>query len=864
MAVDSNTKKFAKVHRALYKFNIQRIFPFVKRFSKKKTEFSLKSLIDEFTSTFKQKKEEKEAKPVKAVPSPLGNIVIVLFLFLLILGGYFVFVYFSAPPEEEIKYIGEVEKPKLSVKVLSSGYLDSNYDATRWYTVLDVMAENATSLSFDFIIQSNPIPDTVYILRVPNYHFASNYLAFYSRLKSKLEENGIYVSEITVDELVSLPSSRKIILIVPSGYIPAVFVGEEDSKFNLRNFVEKGNIVIYIGYKPTDSVLYSSLPNPQPISPEKIADWQISFEEPREEPSYFSFRNPLYSIKAVGLQASRPSIGGDAGGISVYWGGDGFAYFIPTTIDFWWQFAGEKSADELADAIVNARWGYGLSRLRKTIQINGSLNKQMIIFTSSFRYSEDGRVTRSYGKLFVKALNQRDGAAASTGISLPVKFATRPNGFLMHSEAAINSYITGSPLELRYSLNELTYELKQLYLSVINSDNEEVLFIPITAAPVPLKLPSAVYRFDNNLPVGEYILRITDDKRNVYAQSYLSMREFSVVPDKVDFIQGNFVFYVYLLGAEDPYEYPLRNIEVSFNGGEKKLVNVINGRIVYNVTPPIQPGKHQFSFKFGPDVISVPMEYVRPVSIFERPENIAMGLISILLFAIGYLISRPEAVKYSIDVPDFPPLQSIAVPVKREKILEMFDQINADLRWKYTPLTIADLKMGFKKILFRGKPLIVGDYNLEMILEKLKEEGYVVQAMDYYGLKRWEKETRKSIYYLALVRALRDTFVTEGIPFLPFGQRGDADTVISYGGENVYIHIYESDAVIKKAIQTASVGRTIIVFDNETTMNDFLQKIHTPTQQNITFKLLLDNKKINVAPINKFIDVLQKKIFFTY
>jgi hypothetical protein len=256
--------------------------------------------------------------------------------------------------------------------------------------------------------------------------------------------------------------------------------------------------------------------------------------------------------------------------------------------------------------------------------------------------------------------------------------------------------------------------------------------------------------------------------------------------------------------------------------------------------------------------------FERPVSMFEKPENIAMIIISISLFVIGYLVARPEKTYYGIDVPDFPPLQSIAIPIKREKILEMFDAINADLKWKYTPLTISDLKIGFKKIMFRGKPLIVGDYNLEMVLDKMKEEGLIVQSMDYYAPKRWEKETRKSIYYLAQVRALRDIFVTEGIPFLQFGQRGDADTVISYGGEKVYIHIYESDEVIKKAIQTASVGRTIIVFENEMVMNEFLSRLHAPGKANVIFKLLMDNGKIAVTPISKFMDVLEKKIVFSY
>ncbi|MCX8202417.1 MAG: hypothetical protein N3G74_01250 [Candidatus Micrarchaeota archaeon] len=868
MPEETKTKKFARVHRALYKFNIQRLFIPIKRYAKKATEITPQVLINSISSLFQPKKKEetKVIKPARRIttPSPLLNVIIIVFLCLIAIGAYFIFVYYTTPGVPEVPIAVELSKPNIVVNVLSSGYLDSSSDQTRWFVLLDVLAQNTTELNFDFVVQQQFIPNDVYILKVPNYQFASNYPQFYSRLKSSLERKGLFLSEITIEEMVSLPKTRKIILIVPSGYLPAVFIGEEYKNFTLKKFVENGNVLIYIGYKPTDSVLYSSLPNPQPISQEKIADWQLSFDSASGQPQFFSFKNPLYSIKSIGTAATRPIISGDPGGFSIKWEGDGFAYFIPTTIDFWWQFSGEKSADELADAIINARWGYGLSRIQKTLQVNGSFKGQIILFTSPFRFPDGTRVTRSYGKLYLQGINKVNNVTEAVGSSISVRFPMRPKGLLMHDDSAINSFISGNPLEIKYSLNENTTELKQLYLSAINQNNEEVLFIPITAAPVPLKLSNAVYRFDNQLKSGEYILRISDDKRNTFAQSYLSMLSFKIEPYITDFLQGNFIFNVYILPSGEEYTSVLKNIEVSLDGGDVKRLDATKGRIIYNATPITAPGMYTFTFKFGPDVISVPVQYTRPVSMFERPENIAMGIIAILLFAIGYLISRPEAVKYAIDVPDFPPLQSIAVPIKREKILEIFDQVNADLKWKNTPLTINDLKMGFRKIMFRGKPLLVGDYNLEMILDKLKEEGYVVQSMEYYGLKRWEKETRKSIYYLALVRALRDIFVTEGIPFLPFGQRGDADTVLSYGGENVYVHIYESDAVIKKAIYTSSIGRTIIVFENESVMNDFLSRIHTPDRQNVVFKLLLDNGKISVAPINKFMSVLQKKVVFTY
>ncbi|MEM2974347.1 MAG: hypothetical protein QW112_01835, partial [Candidatus Micrarchaeia archaeon] len=199
-------------------------------------------------------------------------------------------------------------------------------------------------------------------------------------------------------------------------------------------------------------------------------------------------------------------------------------------------------------------------------------------------------------------------------------------------------------------------------------------------------------------------------------------------------------------------------------------------------------------------------------------------------------------------------------------VIEMFDSINKELRWQYTPLSLQDLKAAFRKMSFQGRPIIVGDYNLEHILDKMVEEGLLKKALDYYGLVSWEKEAKKSIYRLAMQRALRDLFVIEGIPFIPFGQRTDCDTIVNVGGEKVFLHIYEDDTVIYRAVQTAPQGRTIIIFEDEQTMKDFTTRVHSSSETNVIFKMLLDdpNGNIFLSPIAKLIDVLNKKYSFFY
>jgi hypothetical protein len=199
-------------------------------------------------------------------------------------------------------------------------------------------------------------------------------------------------------------------------------------------------------------------------------------------------------------------------------------------------------------------------------------------------------------------------------------------------------------------------------------------------------------------------------------------------------------------------------------------------------------------------------------------------------------------------------------------VIELFDKINRDFRWKNVPLTVQDLKGGFMKIPYKGRPLIVSDYNIEKIMDKLIDEGYVKKSIDYYGLARWEKESGCSIYKLAVMRALRDKFVVEGITFTPFGENPNYDTSVSYLGEKIFIHIYESPEVINKAILTAQEGRTIIVFENEEKMREFISNIHSDSETNILFKMLLDdpNGNIDVSPLKEVINVIKKRYTFFY
>lgn len=859
--------RVGRIHRILYSFGIPRTFTLIRRFAPIKEKFPLQVIIEGITALFTPKKAAPPVavpRPKVPVPAPGLNIAIVLAIVLLFAIALIIIPLLllpKAPPVvPEVPAI-VVEPPVLSVSVADSGILDSG--RSQRFFIAAAISGILDSAQLDLTVYRDPNPSEVFILKTTRLR-ASHYLEFIKEFKDTLADLGISASDITIDELLRLPEKSRIILIVPTGYMPELFV---DGALDMKTFTERGNVLVFIGYPPTEGVIRKDTAVPQPVSSDIIADrFGLGFDPEKERPMRLNYTTALYVVRARPTEKVQPIVFARPGEASVQWRGQGYVYFIATTVDDWWIAAGNGSAHKLAEAVADAWWNVYYSSGSTTLQAeNGTLgDTAVVLFTQPIPEREYGIAT-AYGRLRATATRTEDNVSASVGKTLDFTFRQRPNGRMEHDEEFISSFLTDRSLQIVYSLNE-TPELKHIYFNVVNASHANVSSALMAAEPVPLKVSRVTYRFFNSLPSGAYILRITDSDGRLLAQSYLKVPSFRVARYATNWMLGQFTFHVFYENATDPYRESLKHIKVSLDGKDETETEAVGGVISYNVTYAPSPGPHTFTFRIGADTVLLEIPYVREKALWERPEYIVMGLLGLLFFAIAFIVRPREEVLYSIDVPDFPPLHAIAIPVRREAILGLFDTINKELRWQFTPLTLHDLKAGFAKLTFRGRSIMIGDYNLETLLDQLVREGTVKSAIDYYGLAAWESQAGKSMYALAMQRALRDIFVTEGIPFTPFGQNPAFDTSVHVLGEKAFLHIYEEESVIERALATSLEGRTIIIFENEDAMRDFTRRIHSSATTNVSFKLHLDspNGNIQLAPLNNIVDVLNKKYTFFY
>ena len=174
--------KFAKVHRAVYSFNVSKLFVPVRRFIKKSTELTPELIKEYILSIFganvrKDTKSKERALAMESKSPGIRNIILIAVAAILLIVGYGAFVYMGVgkqtaqlPPSQAV----QLAAPAIVAHLADSGFLDSGQKGTRWFASVDIEGENLDEMTLSFLVQQNEIPHDVYALRVPNYQFASH------------------------------------------------------------------------------------------------------------------------------------------------------------------------------------------------------------------------------------------------------------------------------------------------------------------------------------------------------------------------------------------------------------------------------------------------------------------------------------------------------------------------------------------------------------------------------------------------------------------------------------------------------------------------------------------------------------------
>lgn len=844
-----------KIRKKTYKFDVKhRYYP--EKHYKVKTKSPIEKLRESIKKRTAPKKEgprkKKITKPSEKKPAGfnfgLAAVAIIAALIILITGGLYIYIQTLQPASQA--FVPPVDRPEMTDLLIGGDILTAGDIGTENHVaavLLDYETANIGNYSVFLYTYEKQLPSQVFVLQSERVQ-ATSYPLFINHLRNNLSKKNILVNEITIQELETLPQGA--VVIIPSGYVPQEILGV-DSTITFSGLAERGMVIIYIGL-PFDRMNDGDL---VADTPQNVLDnIPFRFDEGASllSSNNFALYQPLYSVTSGKWSPSLAY-----GSVSVLSNGNGAFVFVPQTLDGGWREdplkpnkeASEFAAEDIARIIVETPWAApDGDPAQYYIPVGDEPSARRYFYSNTFEGTARSVKTYMIGEsssdtdLYVEDLQVINVAKQSRG-----------ELYIDGGTVVISTNMTNQPVRMFARLNEPTAAQPNMYLIINDVYGTEVERYPQNRVNVQADLAIDVPIY---LGKGEYTVQLVDDESKVYAESYLKVVTVDIYPAGKD---GSSTYLFRLEREGEPVE--LSQVTVLVDGGDYGEYDYtsVRGSIAVDVGgytggDSLPTGEHTFSFVIGGLTETVSYDITRPIPpLFANPLLWLTIIFAAGIAGAGIFFSRKEQTVYSLDVPDFPPVARQKIPLSSDTILSIFERVNDAYRWSSTPLTLTEVKNGFKEIYYQGKPIYITDYNTEYVLDSMIGKGKILQSLGYYGPLSWEKKTGRSMTYLAMMRKLRDICVNNAIPFTQMGESKEADSEITVVGQQMFLHFFERSSevddkalagLISGVLSTIDNGITIVLFKNALKKRNFITMLDSPSKAQLLLKLEVENRSV--------------------
>jgi len=836
------TNKKRKTRQSIYSFLIRKRHSYIKRY--KKIPVSGIDIILGRGPKLKKEKEEmrfirKKEKKTKRIPKKLIAVIVIL----LILGGLFYIMPKGANKKEIIYNVpsGALVVPSATAGIANIG---NNFGSLKniAYIFLRYSTKDSTNTTLSIDLYNDYDTKEIYLLeRGASWYNAGiqdNYLDFKNSLNDDAIRKGY---NFHISDLKELKTVKNSIIIIPSGRLPV-----ELAKNGLIYNLSKDNIVIYIGLQFDRINTEEGLINNQDCSGTVCGDLRfISKDSPSFNKRCYGIHldEPEYVVSRVSV--TQPKVEMIYGCISEVPFENGNLILIPEALDYGWD-SGNDCASDVIKLIDESAWHKPISSVKYIIN---ETSGEQTFFSGTF----DKNIRSVYAKvrLSMKNLQHDSQKIAITQINqIPLGTIT------VNPYQTIPFKFSNREIELEISTNEPGPSRQIKPFAQLKKNNvvlpEKKQLLEMNTKEYPNSIPA---QLAINEP-GEYIIEITDGI-SIFASGYAKISDIRISSDEKDYRRGNFRF-----SFKDELGNPviISHVRVYFN--DKFIQEFKKTSSVSFKGLSVSPGEQEFKFDFGGGNVKLYSDVYTPpnpfVDIITKPINMVLLIITVIAVVIALGIKRKERPVFSLDIPDFPPLAFRKIYIKPEEVMEIFEQVNHDYSWRYMPLSLEEIKKGFLKYIHRGENLVIGEYNLQILLDRMIDKGYVKERKGYYLLSRWEDKSKKSAKFLVIYRQLRNIFVDNTIKFTKLGVSKDSDLEITTSGEHMHIFIYDNNLkeIFDKIVKLISYGNILIIFDNESDKQRFLDEITSPSKSLIWFKLEIESGEIIPLSIDELVDYI--------
>ncbi|MBS3067681.1 hypothetical protein J4450_03195 [Candidatus Micrarchaeota archaeon] len=825
------------ITKRIYKFETKKKYQYIKQY-KIKEKTATEKLKDAIGAIFRSKPKE-EKKTTEQKPSRFNTKVAIgaiLIALLLLFAGW---AYIQGQLVKVDELPRAPEKPSFDLEIKDKGIItagDRRTDNSVAYLRTKMSLHGIEKYDLKMTTYEDVLPSEVYIL-LSERHQAENYDEFLSSLKKELSIYKIAVNEIDFEKLETLHGGS--LVIVPSGLIPEELLGI-NSKVDLNKLVSRGVVIVYIGQK-FDKMITKTGSTP-PVPAGFTGGLSINFNEPSiTSTDGFNLYQALYRATGNGENSLM------YGSVSAIKKGNGALLLLPQTIDGGWvdeqiQPAPEKAGKDIARIILETRWSPPKGG-PKIYSANVTNQTTIDFFTNTF--TKDVHTIKLEFTAYAK-----NNINISQILNIQIKKKTKGAVYIEGGAVVTPREVTGEFTRLTAVLQEDSTEKKQLFIKITKNGEEATELQSLGLLNLQIDHPTSS---SIDLDSGEYIISIVDDEGMVYAEGYLNVA-FIDIRHRPDL--GLYSFGIEREGK--PKAMKRVNVTVDNKYGPYSFENVD----ILSVDPTkdagglLPAGDHTFIFRIGKIKIDRTVTIPKQTNIFTDPLFLGTIAAAVIITAGGVFLAKQEKVTYQLDIPDFPPIAKVNVPLTKDVILSIFDRINEDYKWKYSTLTIAEIRNGFKKMFYQGKPIYVTDYNVEYILNQLSGKGDVKEFLGYYGPAKWEKETNKSIRLLALFRKIRDICVSNAVPFTQYGESEKCDSEITAVGQDMFLHIYDKDRnlsdLVNRVLGTIKDGMSIVIFKNDFAEREFQSYLASSSKALLTLKLEVEGGSVALFTLEEF------------
>jgi hypothetical protein len=801
----------------------------------------------------KQKKSSQQHVIEKKKPSGPSPLVFGGLLLFILICSTILWLLFTVPmhPPGPSGSGGDLFVGTAEMQVFESGILTYGVEGAeipnQAYLIMDHQSANLSELNITFKLYSQVPSRQVFLLNYP-LEGADSYADFQKHLYHNILQHGWVINQIRIEDLDNLPAGSTVI--IPTGLFPAPLAKLNDRGIpKFMEIISKGSTFIYIGQSLSDALMSESA-NPELADVAALEEAGIIFNPTSGLSSSGGFRmkDPLYSVSKK--KSSAHLIWGS---ISKFDYGRGSILFVPETLDAGWRANGKEAGEDIARLVVQEPF-------------------RSVIVSKKIEYPKDKvpdkkRETIYFDPMIQSSANMRvifdmmdsKGTFSSKIFDWPIKKTTNGNLYLKNP-VFIPVYLGGSNNMVIADLKEPQEQKVKLFYELFkNGTSQEKLFVEqgLTNVNIP-KVSSIKFNQDP----GDYILRVTDSSDNVYAESKITMVGIDIAGPEGKDLRDSFdkkSFDFNFISKGSPISIPKVTVHIKELSSTKREYKYKES-ITYTTDEDFKKGDYTFVFDFDRGFSKeYTIKYAPPEVPWLRADVIILGVIGVLIFVAGFVFRLQPKAKFSLDIPDFPPASHKIVKMNTSDFIDVFEKVNKDYVWNHMPLSIEEIKSGFRKVNSHGKSIIVGDFNLQRVLEQLEDKGVMEQSLGFFAPVRWAEQSGIKIEVLAMFRYLRNLFVQHAIRFSKLRAVKECDIKFLLGNNSHFIHLYSGDdSLVENAIKTAAKGDTWILFKDHFELETFKKKMRSSSTLFLSLKMQVDAQNIKLYSIEQMDEIFKK------